>query len=147
MKLFQTIIMIVLMGTISACSQNNPSDSESRKMRQILMKEWRTANDTLKSMIENPANFDAEIVKEQAQYFVDSAPIMWTHFADSNDKGQAKDTIWSNASDFKMQTEDFNNAAKALLTATEDATQLSDVEPQINILAESCGTCHKIYKK
>lgn len=151
MKSAKILLATALITLISACSQNTPTTSTTSSTavdsRQMLMKEWRAANETLKGMTENPANFDAAVVKEKAQHFVDTAPTMWTHFADSNDKGDAQDAVWSDAAGFKAKADEFTAAANALNTAAANATQLSDVEAQMNALGESCGSCHKVYKK
>lgn len=140
---------------LTACGGDKSTDTSSAtssnddavKARQALMKDWRAANDILKGMSDNPASFDATVAKEQAQFLADSSKEMWGHFADANQKGKSQDTVWSDAAGFKAATDKFNTAATALQAAAQTATQITDLEPAMGQVGESCGSCHKAFKQ
>lgn len=138
--------------TLSACggdkaATETASGSNDVAERQALMKDWRAANEILKGMAENPANFDAELAKQQTQFFVDTSAKIWGYFQDTNAKGDAQDAVWTDAAGFSAATESFNAAAVALNEAAQNATQISDIEAAYGKLAENCGGCHKVFKK
>ncbi len=142
-----------LIISLTACSQNastgttGGADNDAIKARQALMKDWRSANDIIKGMVENPANFDAATLKEQTKFLADTSKTMWTHFGDANAKGDANDTVWSDAAGFKAATEKFDTAVTALNTAAQTAQSASDIESALGQVGESCGSCHKVFKK
>ncbi len=144
-----TLVTLALL-VMTACSKSADTASAGSTEvadRQALMKDWRAASDILKGMTENPANFDAADVKEQAKFLADGSAKMWTYFGDANAKGEATDAVWSDAAGFKAATENFNAAVAELNTVAQTATQVSDIEAALGKVGESCGSCHKVYKK
>ena len=125
---------------LSACSNNSSETNQDNAPAQALMRDWRAANDILKGMTENPANFNAARLQEQAQFFADSSPTMWSHF----DKSLGTD---ANKVGFEAKAAEFDSAVAALLEASKNADDITDVDAAIGALGESCGSCHKLYKK
>lgn len=153
MKKIHTLCAIAIAAlSLTACnkdsSTNNASTSNSSDVeaRQALMKDWRGANDIIKGMLENPANFDAATLKEQTAFLADSAK-MWGHFADQNAKGDSQDAVWTDAAGFKAAADKFDAATAALNAAAQTATSVDDIKAQAGQVGESCGSCHKVYKK
>lgn len=134
-------------ASTETASTAEPSAVDVVSERQKLMQDWRAANDILKGMADNPANFDAAVAKEQAQFLSDSSAKMWEYFADANQKGKSQDAVWSDAEGFKAAADKFNAAAAALNTAAQSATQIGDLEAAMGQVGESCGGCHKVYKQ
>lgn len=124
-----------------------PAATDSVKARQDIMQDWRGANDIMKGMLENPANFDANTFKEQAEFIQKSTATAWGHFADANAKGKSQDTVWSDAEGFKAQQQTFDTALAELITVASTAKTADDVAGAFGKMAENCGGCHKVYKQ
>lgn len=140
--------MFVALG-VCACQpkpDNQNSTNDAVKSRQNLMQDWRAATEILKGMQENPANFDAAILKEQTSFLQSSKSAMWTHFADSNAKGKAKESVWADPNAFGAATQKFDNAVDELNNAAQNASSMTDVESTLAKVGESCGGCHKAFK-
>lgn len=133
--------------TSAPASAEQAATTDPVTARQDLMQDWRAANEILKGMSDNPANFDAAVAKEQAQLLADGSTKMWEYFADANQKGKSQDAVWSDAAGFKAAADKFNAAAAALNTAAQSATQIGDLEAAMGQVGESCGGCHKVYKQ
>lgn len=114
--------------------------------RQALMKDWRAANDIIKGMVENPDSFDKALLQEQTKFLADSH-TMWAHFKDSNAKGKAQETVWSDTAGFNAAAQKFDDATTALNNAAQTATTAQDIAPFVGQVGESCGGCHKTYKQ
>lgn len=121
--------------------------TDSVKVRQDLMQDWRGANDIMKGMLENPANFDAATFKEQAEFIQSNSAKMWEQFADANAKGKSQDAVWSDAQGFQAQKDAFDVAVAELVTVAGTAKTADDVAGAFGKVAESCGSCHKVYKQ
>lgn len=151
LKKFALVAMTAL--ALTACGGDKASETTTAPAsnavadRQALMQDWRAANDILKGMSENPANFDPAVAKEQAQFFADSSVKMWEHFADATQKGKSQDAVWSDPEGFKVAVEKFNTAVAELNTVAQTATQITDLEPAMGKVGESCGGCHKVFKQ
>lgn len=117
------------------------------KARQDLMQDWRGANEIMKGMIENPANFDAAAFKEQAEFLQANNDKMWAYFADANAKGKAQDAVWSDTQGFQAQKDAFATAVAELVTVASTAKTADEVAGAFGKVGESCGSCHKIYKQ
>lgn len=150
----KTLTFVALTLVLSACSNNStsttaesPANSDAVKVRQDLMQDWRGSMDILKGMQENPANFNADLAKEQANFLAESSTTMWGHFADANAKGGSQDTVWSNPTGFQTAADNFKTAVTALQAASQNATELKDIDSAIGAVGESCGSCHKDFKQ
>lgn len=153
----KTLALAVLTLVLSACNNSgdtaapsataNSTNNDDVKTRQDLMQDWRGSMDILKGMQENPANFNADLVKEQADFLVESSTKMWTHFSDANAKGGSQDSVWSNSAGFKAAADNFNLAVSNLQAASQNAKELADVDGAIGVVGESCGSCHKEFKQ
>ncbi len=132
-------------NTTSNMADSNPTTADVAS-RQTLMKDWRSAHDTLRAMTDNPASFDVATTKEQTQFLVDSSAKMWQHFSDSAAKGQASETIWSDPTAFQAATDEYNAAVLALNAAAQTATTPADIEVALARVNESCGSCHKSFR-
>ncbi len=148
---FKSLICITLTAlALTACSSNKGDTSvnaDSVKARQDLMQDWRGANDIMKGMMEKPDTFDAASFKEQAEFIKNSNADMWGHFADANAKGESQDAVWSDAAGFAAAKDKFSVAVINLAEAANNAKVAGDVEQAFGAVAESCGSCHKAYKK
>lgn len=152
MKITLTMVALLLTTLLTACSQPTTtaasgSASSDVASRQALMKDWRAANDIIKGMTENPAQFDAAVLKEQASFLSQSTQTMWSHFGDQSAKGDATDTVWSDPAAFKAATDQFDAAVNALNAAAQNATQASDIQAAVGQVGESCGSCHKQFRQ
>ena len=123
------------------------ANADGVKARQDLMQDWRGANDIMKGMMEKPDTFDAASFKEQAEFIKNSNADMWGHFADANAKGESQDAVWSDATGFAAAKDKFSVAVINLAEAANNAKVAGDVEQAFGAVAESCGSCHKAYKK
>ncbi|OOR87207.1 hypothetical protein B0181_10825 [Moraxella caviae] len=147
MKKFTLVAAIATALTLTACSSTS-NEPAAVKARQDAMQDWRGANDILKGMVENPANFDAAAFKEQAEFIASGTEAMWAHFANEADKGgDSLDNVWTDAAGFKAKADAFDAAANELVAAAANATQTSDIEAAYGKMGESCGACHKEFKK
>ena len=149
-KSFGLIALTAL--ALTACGDKAPAGASSAtspdvKARQDLMQDWRAANDILKGMMENPANFDAATFKEQAEFISGSTVQMWTHFNDANAKGDSQDAVWSDAAGFQTKKDEFDAATQNLVAVAATAQSADDVHTAFGAMAENCGSCHKVYKK
>lgn len=146
----QIAFLVAACVMLSACHQNQnnqiPAQSDAVKARQDLMQDWRAATEILKGMKENPSNFDVALLKEQTSFLQSSKSTMWTHFADSNAKGKAKEMVWSDPNAFSAATQNFDTAVDELNTVAQQATSMDDVEVALAKVGESCGGCHKVFK-
>lgn len=148
MKTLSLITALSAALLLTACgSSATTAESADIKARQQLMQDWRGASDILKGMSENPANFNADVLKEQANFLAGSTAQAWGLFNENAKGGDAKDEVWTDAAGFQAKQAEFDAAVTALQTASQTATQLSDVEPLMGKVGESCGSCHKVYKK
>lgn len=154
MKLLKPVVLFILTAlTLGACGSDsttttaNDASSDEVKARQSLMQDWRGANDILKGMMENPANFDAAVFKEQAEFINSSTAKMWPLFHNENAKGKSQDTIWTDAAGYKTKQDEFSTAAQELVAASANAKSADDVHAAFGKMAEGCGSCHKVYKK
>lgn len=150
MNIKHTTAIALLALTLSACGGDKGADtaqSDSVKARQNLMQDWRGANDIMKGMMENPATFDAATFKEQANFINSGNEAMWSHFADANAKGKSQDGVWTNAQGFTNAKDAFMTASANLAVQADTAKTAADVEQAFGAMAESCGSCHKVYKK
>lgn len=146
--------LILMLGvlTLSACGNNtemastNPVTNDVAA-RQTLMKDWRAATDTLRAMVDNPANFNTAAAQEQSQFLTDSTHTMWQHFADNSAKGRAHEAVWSDPTAFGEATAQFDAAVMALHAATQTATSGDDINPALGVVMESCGSCHKSFRQ
>lgn len=147
-------LLLIVSASLTACNDNstasnmadsNPTTADVAS-RQTLMKDWRSAHDTLRAMTDNPASFDAATTKEQTQFLVDSSAKMWQHFGDSAAKGQASETVWSDPTAFQAATDEYNAAVLALNAAAQTATTPADIEVALARVNESCGSCHKSFR-
>lgn len=145
------IVVGVAVATLTGCGQprtsaGNPNTSDVAQ-RQALMKDWRSANDIMKGMVENPANFDAAVIQEQAKFIQSTSSQMWSYYGDSSAKGNAQDTIWSDPTAFGEASANFDAAVTALNAAAQTATTPADIEAPLAQMYESCGSCHKQFKR
>lgn len=124
-----------------------PATTDSVTARQDIMQDWRMSNETMKGMLENPANFDPAAFKEQAEAIQKSTATAWGHFADANAKGKSQDAVWSDAEGFKAQQQAFDTAVAELVTVAGTAKTADDVAGAFGKMAENCGACHKVYKQ
>lgn len=147
---FATAAVITLTAcnntSTEATAESNPTSSDVAS-RQALMKDWRAANDILKGMTENPASFDAAVLKEQTSFLADSSSKMWSHFADASAKGNSTDAVWNDPTAFKAATDKFDAAVTALNAAAQTASSAADIEAALGQVGESCGSCHKVFKQ
>lgn len=143
----QTALIVLTAILLTACNGGGSSNSPDVKARQDLMQDWRSASDIMKGMMENPASFDPATFKEQAYFIHESNQKMWTHFADANAKGKGQDAIWTDAAGFKAKQDEFVTATTNLILAADSAKTAADVEQAFGKMTESCGGCHKAYKK
>lgn len=144
------LIAVALVGmTLTACGGDkaDSAQSDSVKARQDLMQDWRGANDIMKGMMENPSTFDPATFKEQANFINDGNSAMWAHFADANAKGKSQDAVWTDAQGFTDKKDAFMTASANLAAQADTAKTAADVEQAFGVMAESCGSCHKVYKK
>lgn len=130
-----------------ASTSEAPAQSDSVKARQDAMQDWRGANDIMKGMVENPANFDAVAFKEQAESIQKSTATTWSHFADANAKGKSQDAVWTDAADFQAKKDAFDSAVAELVTVAGTAKTADEVAGALGKVGESCGSCHKVYKQ
>ncbi|MDO4441634.1 MAG: cytochrome c [Moraxella sp.] len=148
MKTFIKTAAIITAATLAltACSSKTttPADVQAR---QDIMQDWRVSSDIMKGMMEKPDTFDAKAFKEQADLINASTKEVWTHFANSENKGGSQDTVWSDAEGFKAKAEAFDAAAAELAAAAQNAQSTADVEAAFGKVGESCGSCHKDYKQ
>ncbi len=149
--LTSVIVIGVMVATLTGCghsgtSAGNPNTSDVAQ-RQTLMKDWRSANDIMKGMVENPANFDATVIQEQAKFIQGTSSQMWSYYGDSSAKGNAQDTIWSDPTAFGEASANFDAAVTALNAAAQTATTPADIEAPLAQMYESCGSCHKQFKR
>lgn len=140
--------------TLTACggdkapaSTEAPTQTDSVKARQDIMQDWRGANDIMKGMLENPANFDAAAFKEQAESIQKSTAEAWGHFGDANAKGKSQDAVWTDAADFQAKKDAFDSAVAELVTVAGTAKTADEVAGALGKVGESCGSCHKVYKQ
>ncbi|MDO4897567.1 MAG: cytochrome c [Moraxella sp.] len=148
MKKYLAIALTAL--ALTACGDDKADSSaqtDSVKTRQNLMRDWRGANDIMKGMMENPTTFDSAVFKEQADFINKSNEEMWSHFNDQNAKGRSKDEVWTNIQGFTDEKDKFMTASANLVAQADSAKTASDVEQAFGKMAESCGSCHKAYKK
>lgn len=149
MKRYFAIALTAL--ALSACggdkAEQASAQTDSVKARQDLMQDWRGANDIMKGMMENPATFDANAFKEQAEFINKGHETMWGHFADQNAKGKSQDAVWTDAQGFSAKKDEFMTATANLVAQASSAKTASDVEQAFGKVAEGCGSCHKVYKK
>lgn len=141
-----SISALILTGCGNDNNASSPA-SDDIKTRQNLMKDWRSANETMKGMLENPASFDAAAFKEQAEFISSTNAQMWTHFADANAKGDSQEAVWSDAAGFKAKQDEFGSALGNLVSISATAKSADDVKQAFGAMAENCGSCHKVYKK
>lgn len=148
-KITHLVAIMLSALVLTACGEDKTTantENNNIKARQDLMQDWRFANDTLKGMAENPANFDAELAKTQAKILADSSEKMWQYFNDPAAAGKSKPEVWSDPTAFQAAIDKFNTAVATLNTATQNATQISDLESAMGQVGESCGSCHKAFK-
>lgn len=147
------LIIALAAFTLSACggdkadTNTQGAQTDSVKARQDLMKDWRAANDIMKGMMEKPDTFDAATFKEQAEFINKGNDVMWSHFADQNAKGKSQDAVWTDAQGFSAKKDEFMTASANLAAQAGSAKSASDVEQAFGKMAESCGSCHKVYKQ
>ena len=157
MKLFAPLAFATAaVITLTACSnpstpteataESNPASSDVAS-RQALMKDWRAANDIIKGMLEDPNQFNAAVLQEQTKFLADSSSQMWTHFANEANKGKSQDAIWTDAAGFKAAADKFNAAVANLNTVAQTAQSADDISAALGQVGESCGSCHKVFKK
>lgn len=151
----RTITLAIVIVTLTACgngaNQANFADSNATTSdvvaRQALMKDWRSATDILKGMTENPANFDTALLQEQTRFLQDTSGEMWSYYGDSSAKGNASDALWADPTGFAEATAQFDAAVMALNAAAQTATSPQDIEKALGQVGESCGGCHKKYRR
>lgn len=139
------ILPVVLLGFLSACSQN--ASHQDINERQALMKNWQTAFGTIKRMAENPASFDKATLQEQVQIIKKDESVMWTYFHEDAQGGKTHENAWTDKAGFVSAQNTFSQALTQLDQAAQTANTISDVEPALGALYESCGGCHKVFKK
>lgn len=135
---------------LTACGGDNAqssAQSDSVKARQSLMQDWRGASDIMKGMMENPTTFDPAVFKEQADFINKGNEAMWAHFNDASAKGKSQEAVWTDAQGFSAKKDEFMTASANLVAQADTAKTASDVEQAFGKMAESCGSCHKAYKK
>lgn len=154
MKLKSLTLVALTLLTLTACGGESASTapasnagSDAVKARQDAMQDWRGANEILKGMMENPANFDVAVFKEQAEFINNSTAQMWSYFNDENAKGKAQDAVWTDAAGYKAKQDEFNAAIQNLVNVASSASSADDVSAAFGQMAENCGSCHKVYKK
>lgn len=145
--------VLILSATLAltACGKDTASTPENAnnaiKDRQNLMRDWRGANDIIKGMAENPTNFDTAVLKEQATFMNDSTAKMWEHFKDTTPNNKTNEAIGADPEGFKKASDDFDALIAELQSKSQTASSIADVEPLIGKINESCGACHKAFKK
>lgn len=150
-------LAVATTALLTACGGDNassgsapaeqPTANDEVKTRQNTMKDWRGANDIMKSMLENPASFDQATFLEQAQYIQSSTAQTWSAFSDANNKGKSQDAVWSDAEGFQAQKDLFDEKITALVEVATNAQSADDVQAAFGAMAETCGSCHKVYKQ
>ena len=58
-----------------------------------------------------------------------------------------QDAIWTDAAGFKAKQDEFVTTTTNLILAADSAKTAADVEQAFGKMTESCGGCHKAYKK
>lgn len=147
-RIAQKSLPIALLAiALTACGGNKTVESSDVSARQALMKDWRSASDIIKGMTENPDQFDAAVLQEQAKFLDDTKSQMWAHFADANAKGKATDAVWSDPAGFAAATAQFDTAVSTLNATAQSAQSATDIESALGQVGESCGSCHKVFKQ
>lgn len=142
-----TVITLTACGGDKTTNTEAPAQTDGVKARQNIMQDWRGANDIMKGMLENPNNFDSATFKEQAEFIQKSIAEAWGHFNDANAKGKSQDAVWSDAQGFQAKKDAFDTAVAELVTVAGTAKTADDVAGAFGKMAESCGSCHKVYKQ
>src|SRR5437016_12359478 len=115
--------------------------------RQALMKEDGKAGQELFKMFKGEAPYDAATVKKDGDLIVKNLEKIATLFPPGSDKGPpetfAKAEIWTDPEGFKAAGDAAYKAAKAVADSTDEAS----FKAAVPALGESCGGCHKKFRK
>lgn len=155
-KLLTAVAFSAIALTLTACNKDNATTAtdtaastavDDVATRQALMKDWGAASEIIKGMVEDPSRFDSAVLQEQTKFLADSSSQMWTHFANEANKGKSQDAVWTDAAGFKAAADKFNAAVANLNTVAQTAQSADDIGAALGQVGESCGSCHKVFKK
>lgn len=153
-KILPTILICLSAFGLLACSNSDtPTDGgkSSVKARQDLMRDWRGASDIIKGMSEMPDTFDRTVLTDQTTYLANTSDQMLSHFINPDgtpaEQGGSSEAFLQDPTGFTTAMTAYKTAANNLNVAAQTANSTNDIDPLIGPLIESCGSCHKTYKK
>ena len=115
--------------------------------RQALMKEDGKAGQELFKIFKGEAAYDAATVKKDGDLIVKNLEKMAALFPPGSDVGPpetyAKAEIWTDPEGFKAAGDAAYKAAKAVADSTDEAS----FKAAVPALGESCGGCHKKFRR
>lgn len=145
-KSLKTIIAATLMTAalgLTACSSPTHPDV---KARQDIMKNYGDAMKIMGGMVKEPDTFDAPVFQDQAAFLAKDAKSPWNHFENTEAVGNATEAVWSNTDDFRIKSEDFQQATAELNEVALTATSAEDITPAFGAVGKSCKSCHDDYQ-
>lgn len=97
-------------------------------------------------MVRGDVDYDADIVKENAEVLKVLINLPWAGFGEGTEGGDAKDSIWSNKDDFDKKAQ----AAIVAVTELDEAAESGDLnkfKAAFANVGQSCKSCHDSYRK
>lgn len=156
MKIFKNKGLVPFILVLSACTP--PADTAPKvqdepdpiKARQDLMHRWGKANNNIKAMTKDPANFNIANLQSHINIIDISQEQMWAYFDDNAlaiPNSKVNRLIKDNPNDYHAHIESFTTAFNELKDTTHRTPHFDKLKPLIDKVNQECKACHKKYKK
>lgn len=156
MKIFKNKGLVPFILVLSACTP--PTDTAPKvqdeldpiKARQDLMHRWGKANNNIKAMAKDPANFNITNLQSHITIIDISQEQMWAYFDDNAlaiPNNKVNRLIKDNPSDYQAHIESFTTAFNTLKNTAHHTQDFDNLKPLMDTVNQECKACHKKYKK
>lgn len=118
------------------------------KQRMELMKSIADQMKTIGKMIKGEENFDAQQVAKAAEMIVSHSEQVPEMFPEGSNEApsEALPVIWQDWETFLQLSADMKQHASDLLSAAENAVDVSGIRPQFAAVGKTCSACHEDFR-
>jgi cytochrome c556 len=141
------ILVAGLMAGAVSLAVSGTGGTVAIKGRQQAMKTVGDSMGALAAIAKKQAEFDTAVVRKSAGTILGQLEKSATLFSEGSDSGDvetwAKAEVWSDAEGFAKSLDESREAARAMMTVTEE----KDFLPALGRLGNSCKSCHQTYRR
>lgn len=145
------MIPLMMLTACQSDTANKITESASVTQRQDVMKNWKDSKDVILEVVadeKKPMQERLAKIKEHSRYLSDTSTTVWDNFGSSEERGDAKPTVWEDVYEWKGEIQTFQEAVKDFndMVNAEEEPKQEQLAQKFTAVENSCKSCHAEFK-